>query len=64
MKPLKILPANEIVLKRRFPDVLRKINESTNLLRTPDSKRIRKANLWPPMGALSARTEKVTHKHS
>lgn len=30
MKPLKILPANEIVLKRRFPDVLRKINESAD----------------------------------
>ena len=35
MKPLKILPANEIVLKRRFPDVLRKINESAD--RMPDT---------------------------
>lgn len=35
MKPLKILPANEIVLKRRFPDVLRKIHESAD--RMPDT---------------------------
>ena len=35
MSPLKILPANEIVLKRRFPDVLRKIYESAD--RMPDT---------------------------
>ena len=35
MKPLKILPANEIVLKRRFPDVLRKIHEAAD--RMPDT---------------------------